>query len=148
MIAPSVKRPVAFRVPRLDTKTGGATISKTEWRLFSIENAAREAAEAIGCDYQELYVRDGSPNVELAAGLFYKTRGDKHNLPQIIGPLERTEDDAWPWLAIVCGQPWLWSPTGRAASIPGGERGPHNRDLVENVTIAISPSTHQREGGE
>jgi|SRR5579864_719363 len=76
-------------------------------------------------------------NVEFAAGLFFKTRGDKHNLPQIIGPLEQTEDTEWPWLAIVCGQPWLWSATGVAGSIPLGERGPHARDLVENVSLTI-----------
>lgn len=53
------KRPVAFRVPRADPETSGQTISKTEWRLFSDEGDAREAAKALGVDYQGLYVRDG-----------------------------------------------------------------------------------------
>lgn len=51
-----VKRPVAFRVPRIaDDK-----LSETEWRLFSDEEAARQDAENKGTDYQGLYVRDGS----------------------------------------------------------------------------------------
>ena len=52
-----VKRPVAFRVPRVvDDK-----LSSTEWRLFSNENEAREAAYQIGAEYQALYNRDGTP---------------------------------------------------------------------------------------
>lgn len=51
-----VKRPVAFRVPRIvDDK-----LSQTEWQLFNDERAASEEAEAKGCDYQGLYVRDGA----------------------------------------------------------------------------------------
>jgi hypothetical protein len=56
------KRPVAFRVPRTDPETAGETLSKTEWRLFIDEEAAREAAYALGTDYQGLYVRDGRAN--------------------------------------------------------------------------------------
>jgi hypothetical protein len=51
-----VKRPVAFRVPRaVDDK-----LSDTEWQLFADEKAAYEEAEAKGCDYQGLFVRDGT----------------------------------------------------------------------------------------
>ncbi len=137
-----MKRPVAFRVPRTDPATAGETLG-AEWRLFQDEEAARDAADNIGAEYQGLYVRDGSPlsaGLELIAGLFYKTRGNKHNLPLIIGPLEKTEDSQWPWLAIVSGQPWLWDAQGNAGSIPVGERGPHNRDLVENVTMSALAS--------
>jgi len=50
------KRPVAFRVPRvIDDK-----LSDTEFRLFADEAEARTEAEALGCDYQGLYVRDGT----------------------------------------------------------------------------------------
>jgi hypothetical protein len=67
------KRPVAFRVPRLDPATGGQTISKTEWRLFTSEEAANEAATALGLDYQGLYVRDGSE---------WECMGRKQSLPE------------------------------------------------------------------
>lgn len=54
------KRPVAFRVPRTDPATAGETISATEYRLFVDEKEANDAAQAIGTDYQGLYVRDGT----------------------------------------------------------------------------------------
>jgi hypothetical protein len=51
-----VKRPVAFRVPRIiDDK-----LSTTEWQLFTDEEAAYREAESKGCDYQALFVRDGT----------------------------------------------------------------------------------------
>jgi len=51
-----VKRPVAFRVPRIvDDK-----LSDTKWQLFTDEEAANAEAEAKGCDYQALFVRDGT----------------------------------------------------------------------------------------
>jgi hypothetical protein len=50
------KRPVAFRVPRIvDDK-----LSDTKWQLFTDEEAAHAEAEAKGCDYQALFVRDGT----------------------------------------------------------------------------------------
>lgn len=54
------KRPTAFRIPRADPETGGTTLSKTEWRYFDDEEAAYKEAEALGTDYQCLYVRDGT----------------------------------------------------------------------------------------
>lgn len=51
-----VKRPVAFRVPRIiDDK-----LSDSEWQLFGDEGAANAEAEAKGCDYHALFVRDGT----------------------------------------------------------------------------------------
>jgi len=50
-----VKRPVAYRIPRVD----GDRLSTTEWRYFNSEYLAQEEAEALGVDYQALYVRDG-----------------------------------------------------------------------------------------
>lgn len=55
-----VKRAVAFRIPRIvDDK-----VSTTEWRYFSDEEQAYKEAEALGIDYQALYVRDGSAIVQ------------------------------------------------------------------------------------
>ena len=51
-----VKRPVAFRVPRVV----GDNLSTTEFRLFTDEAAARAEALALDCEYEGLYVRDGS----------------------------------------------------------------------------------------
>jgi hypothetical protein len=53
------RRPVAFRVPRADPSTAGEMFG-VEWRLFQDEGAAREEADALGVEYQGLYVRDGS----------------------------------------------------------------------------------------
>lgn len=51
-----VKRPVAFRIPRVvDDK-----ISKTEFRYFNDEQTALTESDAIGVNYQALYVRDGN----------------------------------------------------------------------------------------
>lgn len=50
-----VKRPVAFRLPRVD----GDRLSTTEWRYFSDEQQAQQEAAALGIDYQGLYVRNG-----------------------------------------------------------------------------------------
>lgn len=51
-----VKRPVAFRIPRVvDDK-----LSATDWRYFTDEEAAYKEAEALGIDYQALFVRDGT----------------------------------------------------------------------------------------
>lgn len=55
MSAPT-KRPVAFRIPRVD----GGGLSTTEWRYFTDEAQAYAEAEALGIDYQGLYARDGS----------------------------------------------------------------------------------------
>ncbi len=60
MIPILVKRPVAFRIPRADADSAGTTLSETDWRYFSDEEAAYKAAEALGADYQALFVRDGS----------------------------------------------------------------------------------------
>lgn len=46
------RRPVAFRVPRIVDDV----LSTTEWQLFNDEEAAREDANAKGCDYQGLYL--------------------------------------------------------------------------------------------
>lgn len=51
-----VKRPVAFRIPRVvDDK-----MSDTEWRYFTDEETAYKESEALGVDYQALFVRDGT----------------------------------------------------------------------------------------
>jgi hypothetical protein len=50
-----VKRPVAFRLPRVD----GDRLSTTEWRYFHNEADAAAEAEQLGIDYQGLYVRNG-----------------------------------------------------------------------------------------
>ncbi|MGM4906303.1 hypothetical protein AB8B21_05500 [Tardiphaga sp. 866_E4_N2_1] len=55
-----VKRPVAFRLPRMDSATAGQTLSATEWRYFTDEAEAYREAEALGIDYQALFVRDGT----------------------------------------------------------------------------------------
>jgi hypothetical protein len=55
-----VKRPVAFRIPRVvDDK-----ISTTEWRYFTDEEAAFKEAESLGVDYQALFVRDGTAIIQ------------------------------------------------------------------------------------
>jgi len=55
-----VKRPVAFRIPRvIDDK-----MSSTEWRYFTDEEAAYKEAEALGIDYQALFVRDGTAIIQ------------------------------------------------------------------------------------
>lgn len=55
-----VKRPVAFRIPRVvDDK-----LSTTEWRYVTDEEVAYTEAEALGIDYQALYVRDGTMIVQ------------------------------------------------------------------------------------
>lgn len=51
-----IKRPVAFRVPRIVNDN----LSTTEFRLFADESEARAEALALDCEYQGLYVRDGS----------------------------------------------------------------------------------------
>jgi hypothetical protein len=126
-------------------------IAKIIWHRFATDSVEfwedeTHQAEYLDCANhilediapQPATVAQGASMPKLADGLFYKTRGNEHNLPQIVGPLELTEDDEWPWLAIVCGQPWLWDATGRAGSVPVGEIGPHNRDLIENVTVTLS----------
>lgn len=50
-----VKRPVAFRLPRVD----GDRLSTTEWRYFNSEFLAQQEADALGIEYQALYVRNG-----------------------------------------------------------------------------------------
>jgi len=59
MVSILAKRPVAFRIPRADHDTAGTTLSEKEWRFFADEEAAYKAAEALGTDYQALFVRDG-----------------------------------------------------------------------------------------
>lgn len=55
-----VKRPVAFRIQRVvDDK-----LSETEWRYFTDEEAAYKESEALGIDYQALFVRDGTEIVQ------------------------------------------------------------------------------------
>lgn len=54
-----IKRPVAFRVPRADPSTAGEMYG-VEWRLFQDEKAASEEADALGVEYQALFVRDGT----------------------------------------------------------------------------------------
>ena len=48
------KRPVAFRVPRMDC--AGTHASTRDFRLFSDEGEARAAAEELGLEYEGLYV--------------------------------------------------------------------------------------------
>jgi hypothetical protein len=55
-----VKRPVAYRIPRLDAATAGTTIYSSEWRYFADEEQAYKEAEQLGVDYQALFVRDGT----------------------------------------------------------------------------------------
>lgn len=52
------KRPIAFRVPRANDD--GMTLSKTEWRYFTDEAEAAREGDALGTDYQALFVRDGN----------------------------------------------------------------------------------------
>jgi hypothetical protein len=80
--------------------------------------AARTPAECVG------QRRD-----ELAAGAFYKTRGDRYNLPSIVGPLEHADDGDAPWQAKIYDQVWKWGYDGLA----NADGSPHNRDLVERV---------------
>lgn len=51
-----VKRPVAFRIPRVVDDR----ISTTEFRYFNDEQTALTESDAIGINYQALYVRDGN----------------------------------------------------------------------------------------
>jgi hypothetical protein len=81
-------------------------------------------------DYLEELVRRANLAArrdEIAAGAFYKTRGDRHNLPHIVGPLEH--DGEAPWQARVHDQVWKWGYDGLA----NADGSPHNRDLVERV---------------
>lgn len=57
------KRPVAFRIPRMDPETAGTTLSTSEWRYFTNEKQAYEESEIIGGAVQGLYVRDGEATV-------------------------------------------------------------------------------------
>jgi hypothetical protein len=54
------KRPVAFRIRRADADTAGTTLSETDWRYFSNEDDAWKASDALGTEYQALFVRDGT----------------------------------------------------------------------------------------
>jgi len=54
------KRPVAFRIRRSDADTAGTTLSETDWRYFSNEDDAWKASDALGTEYQALFVRDGA----------------------------------------------------------------------------------------
>lgn len=51
-----VKRPVAFRIPRVVNDN----LSITEFRYFTDEAAAHAEALALDCEYQALFVRDGT----------------------------------------------------------------------------------------
>ena len=55
-----VKRPVAYRIPRVIEDK----LSTAEWRYFTNEEAAYKEAEALGVDYQALFVRDGTVIVQ------------------------------------------------------------------------------------
>lgn len=55
-----IKQPVAFRLARTDPATAGETIGNGAWRYFSDEAEARYEAQALGVDYDGLYMRDGS----------------------------------------------------------------------------------------
>jgi hypothetical protein len=55
-----VKRPVAFRIQRADADTAGQTLGENDWRYFSKEEDAVNASDALGTEYQCLYVRDGT----------------------------------------------------------------------------------------
>ena len=55
-----VKRPVAFRIPRVVNDN----LSATEFRYFTDEAEARAEALALDCEYQGLYVRDGTVIVQ------------------------------------------------------------------------------------
>lgn len=51
-----VKRPVAFRIPRVVNDN----LSTTEFRYFTDEAEARAEALTLDCEYQALFVRDGT----------------------------------------------------------------------------------------
>lgn len=55
-----VKRPVAFRIPRVVNDN----LSATEFRYFTEEAEARAEALALDCECQGLYVRDGAVVVQ------------------------------------------------------------------------------------
>lgn len=55
-----VKRPVAFRIPRVINDN----LSTTEFRYFTDEAEARKEALALDCECQGLYVRDGTVTVQ------------------------------------------------------------------------------------
>lgn len=55
-----VKRPVAFRIPRTDPARAGEVIIHPGWRYVTDEAFARQEANALGVEYEGLYVRDGS----------------------------------------------------------------------------------------
>lgn len=89
---------------------------------------------------------DAGRRDEIVAGAFYKTRGDKHNLSHIVGPLEHADDGDAPWRADVYGNIWKWGYDGLA----NADGTPHNRDLVERVyrpsiaSSALDPGTVER----
>lgn len=51
-----VKRPVAFRIPRVVNDN----LSATEFRYFTDEAECHAEALALDCEYQALFVRDGT----------------------------------------------------------------------------------------
>lgn len=55
-----VKRPVAFRLARTDPATAGETLANGSWRYFTDEAEANYEAQALGTDYDALFVRDGT----------------------------------------------------------------------------------------
>lgn len=58
-----VKRPVAFRIPRVVNDN----LSTTEFRYFTDEAEAHAEALALDCECQGLYVRDGTVTVQNGA---------------------------------------------------------------------------------
>lgn len=75
MIPILVKRPVAFRIPRASAVSAGTTLSEVDWRYFSDEEAAYKAAEALGAEYQALFVRDGAAIIAEWSPIEYAPKG-------------------------------------------------------------------------
>jgi hypothetical protein len=68
----------------------------------------------------------------LREGGYFLTRGDAHNLRQVVGPLKCMGSDEWPWSAHMYGDEWFWHADGTAPSSV--------RDIVgEEVYATPSP---------
>lgn len=95
------KRPVAFRIRRADADTAGSTLSENDWRYFTNEDDAWKASDALGTEYQGLYVRDGTPfrmpNEERHKLAYDTFRGGLRDTSAI-----PTWDDAPSWVRDVC----------------------------------------------
>jgi hypothetical protein len=104
---------------------------EVDWIEAEIDTIIAPTAESDGTTLTQPAAQSGpaSRRDEIVAGAFYKTRGDNHNLPHIVGPLEHADDGDAPWSAAVHGQTWKWGYDG----LTNANGSPHNRDLVERV---------------